>query len=732
MHVKRSFISIAAFSFMVLSAFSTVLVVKPIDRRGNDIAVEFYAPDRGILDSITFHIPESWGRDCLEDVKVNVIGRGYVPVMQLSEQSIGRQGSLSPRINVGDGEVITSLDNGCFKIKLTHLDIRPDNGADIRLLLKGVKNVGEVLTATWSMSTPVIPDSLQGELYKVHDANKRYSVTSRYEKFRPVSRKHYDATTLGLKGDGVSDNTDALNAAIHRLNAEGGGIIDFKDGIYNLRTVRLLSHVWLHVCESATLRAIPGLDEHEPTWFADYNHEAGFGSFDESVYDSFGCYMVKQDVGHSFFRNAMFYAMRQEDIRIFGSGRITGDGIIDSGNGVMKQRDGYRADKMMAFKLCKDIEVGGEDCPSDMWYDEALDSPAYLDAAGNLEVKSVEKMLDVDQGGHFVILATGCDGVRIHDINCCRLSINRARDMFDLMACNDVEVFNIYCRHCGDDIVKLGSDCSLGFTRPCGNISVRNIVGDTNCNLFQIGSETADDITDVWVDNIYVLGANKAGFSISSNDGGTVARVRLNSGKTGPLHHRSIMKRTRTPIFLSISNRGRVIGADVGRYVYQENGKIRNELLVKNVNIGRVEDIDLRHFDSSEIYAGSDGSKDRWRPYDGRQSESTPIIAGFKLPDNDKVEGGLDFTLPDGRSTGYIENVTLVDINFTAKGGHPAEHSLLKCPEIGLGHFNIRDLKIQPSYGLWARHVRNLCLEDVSFNVEMPDGRPAVIFDDVR
>lgn len=60
---------------------------------------------------------------------------------------------------------------------------------------------------------------------------------------------------------------------------------------------------------------------------------------------------------------------------------------------------------------------------------------------------------------------------------------------------------------------------------------VRNIVGDTNCNLFQIGSETADDIQDLYVDNIYVLGANKAGFSISTNDGGHIKNVYLNSGK---------------------------------------------------------------------------------------------------------------------------------------------------------------------------------------------------------
>ena len=714
-----------------LAANSTTLVVSPHDSNGEMTALDFYAPDRGILDSISFYIPESWGASCLDDVTVNVIGRGDVAVEALSEQSIGRQGSLSPRRIVGEGKLVRKSRKGYYEISLYDLDLRPDNGVDVRFLLKGVRSHSQPVKAVWSMSTPVLPDSVQGELYKVHDPSQRKSVQSEFVGFKTVSRKHYDARSLCLKGDGDSDDTDALNEAIRRLNGAGGGIIDFTDGTFCLRTVHLLSHVWLHVGKEAVLKAIPGLDEHEQTWFADYNHEAGFGSFDESVYDPFGCYMVKQDVGHSFFRNAMFYAMRQEDIRIYGSGRITGDGVIDSGNGVMRQPDGLRADKMMSFKLCKDIEVGGENCPADMWYDEVADGPVYLDADGNMEHKSVENMLDVDQGGHFVILATGCDGVNVHDVNCCRLSLNRARDMFDFMACNDVYVSNIYCRRCGDDIVKLGSDCSLGYTRPARNTFVRNIVGDTNCNLFQIGSETADDITDVWVDNIYVLGTNKAGFSISSNDGGTVARVSLNSGKTGPLHHRSVMKRTRTPLFLSISNRGRVIGGEVGRYVYHENGTTRNELLVKNVNFGRVQDIDLRHFDSSEIYAGSDGSNDRWRPYDGSQPESTPIIAGFKLPDNDQVEGGLDFSLPDGRTVGYIENVRLEDISFTAKGGHPAEDALLKCPEIGVGHFNIRDLAVQPSYGLWARHVKNLQLEDVSFSVEKPDGRPEIILDDV-
>ena len=39
-----------------------------------------------------------------------------------------------------------------------------------------------------------------------------------------------------------------------------------------------------------------------------------------------------------------------------------------------------------------------------------------------------------------------------------------------------------------------------------GNTDAWFIIGDTNCNLFQIGSETADDIQDLYIDNIYVLG----------------------------------------------------------------------------------------------------------------------------------------------------------------------------------------------------------------------------------
>ena len=73
----------------------------------------------------------------------------------------------------------------------------------------------------------------------------------------------------------------------------------------------------------------------------------------------------------------------------------------------------------------------------------------------------------------------------------------------------------------------------------------------------------------------------------------------------------------------------------------------------------------------------------------------------------------------------------LDDVHITVKGGHTVKDRDAKCPEIGVGHFNIRDFGLQPSYGLWARHVDGFHLHDVTLDAELPDAREAIILDDV-
>ena len=540
-----------------------------------------------------------------------------------------------------------------------------------------------------------------------------------------------DVRRFGVTGEGDQDNTEKINEAITYLGSIGGGILLFPKGIYPVRTVHLKSDVWLYLEKEATIRATKGTDAPETTWFSDRKYRSGLSPNDTGPYAEPENWLTKQDVGHHFFRNAMFSGERIDNVKILGNGRITGDGALVNGDNVMKNAPDNRGDKMFSFKLCTNIEIGGMHSSEDLWYDPATDEPYYIRKDGSKNV-DIRNMLQIDRPGHFALLATGTDNLNIHDTYFGKAATTNVRDICDFMGCNNVSATNIYCRVASDDIIKPGSDCSLGYTRPARHYMIRNIIGDTNCNLFQIGSETADDIMDVHVDNIYVLGANKAGFSISTNDGAHIRDVHLNCGHTGPLRERSKMNRTYTPFFISISNRGRILGAEVGKYAFTDQGEKHNELLARNINIGEVENIILNGVDVSDVYAGSSyGNKERWKPYDGSQRRATAIVAGYRLPSSEEVEGGLNFTLPNGKHTGYIHNISFNDVRIIVKGGNSLSDTAAAPPELRLGQYNASNLKLEPSYGVWARHVMDVKLSNCSFNYEKRDSRYAVFLEDV-
>lgn len=781
----------------------------------SDLVLYFTAGQRTPNTTVKIYIPP--GIEVTGDnTTVNVIGRGDVKLNDLATQSIGRVGPAYPYHKVGNFAVSKAAD-GTSLLLFKHLDFRPANGADLKIVISHVKlnKTGKyIFKATYTTSKPEVltspgidqetatltVTSAISDFERIADRSLQYIESpDTYTKtsFRWAATKITPAIQLmqsadmgktwvrskatvnpakamatisglapnklylfrlsvkegehkGLSNtvsfysgkmdvknycavaDGQTDNTAEINAAINYLYKLGGGTLFFGKGTYNVRTVHLKSNVWLYVSKDAVIKAIKGADAPETTWFSDRKYRSGLSPTDAGPYADPENYMTKQDVGHHYFRNTMFFGERLDNVKIIGNGLITGNGNLVTGDRVMNNPPDNRADKMFTLKLCTNLEIGGLYRSDDLWYDSTRDEPYYIRKDGAKDF-ATDNMLHIDRAGHFVLLATGTDNINVHDTYFAKYNQSNVRDIYDFMECNNVTVTNIYSKVSSDDIVKPGSDCSLGFTRPARNYKVRNIIGDTNCNLFQIGSETADDIMDVHVDNIYVLGANKAGFSISTNDGAHIKDIHLNCGHTGTLHSRSKMYRTFSPFFISISNRGRILGATVARYKFDENGVKHDELLNTNVNIGIVENIIINGIDIFEVYAGSSyGDRNtRWKAYDGSQRRATPIVAGYKLPDSEVVEGGLNFKLPNGNHTGYIQNIVFNDVNVLVKGGNPLSDISAIPPELGVGQYNVSNLKTQPSYGLWARHVKGLTVKQSSFNYEKPDGRYAIFLDDV-
>ena len=504
--------------------------------------------------------------------------------------------------------------------------------------------------------------------------------------------------TLRSQTDGA-DRAPEINAAIRKLCGQGGGTLRLEGGLFLSTTIRLASHVSLYVAGDAELRALPGCDDEEEREYSPLAFMVDQSQTSQSPYLEPDNFMTKQDFGHSYFHNALLVGDGVEDVKITGPGRINGDGALTKLNTVMDHPLGQRADKLISLKQCRWVEIGGISVGKDLWYSETdapnEDEPFYLDASGGNDGQGISNMLHLAEGGHFALLCTGCEDVYVHDLYAEKG--DQVRDILDFMESSHVRCENIYAQG-ADDVIKLGSDCALVRPLPCRDIRIRNIIGDTACNLFQIGSETAGDIEDIWVDNLYVLGSDKVGFSISCNDGGAVRNVFLNCRGTHP--RRSVMKRCRCPFFLSITGRGRTVGARDGG---------------KNIPLGHIENVVLKGVDVSDCYAGSMAKRPgptRWQPFTD-QPRTPSLIVG--CPGRD------------------IKNITLEDIHVLSKGGNPPEDGRNTPPELLPGQFNLRHMagddraSLIPAHGLYARHVNNLRLIDCIFTTEMPDGREDVV-----
>ena len=147
-------------------------------------------------------------------------------------------------------------------------------------------------------------------------------------------------------------------------------------GIYATGSIHLKSDVTLALDAGAVLKALP--DAMDP-WESNPNDR---GLMDSAYYHWDASLLVAKDL---------------ENVKIYGPGTLDGSALTRSSN-VPKGR----GDKGIALKRCKNVEI---------------------------------RNLNIYKGGHYAILATGCDGLLVDNVD-----IRTDRDGLNLSQCRNVTV----------------------------------------------------------------------------------------------------------------------------------------------------------------------------------------------------------------------------------------------------------------------------------------------------
>jgi polygalacturonase len=348
---------------------------------------------------------------------------------------------------------------------------------------------------------------------------------------------------------------------------------------------------------------------------------------------------------------------------------ITGNGTINGGGLV-------RTDKILD-QMCG-FGPGGKPHPS------ATNLPPVRLGNKAIALKLCRNVLIRDvtilHGGHFAILVTGCDNLTVDNV-----TMDTDRDGIDIDCCRNTMVSNCRINSPNDDGLCPKSSFALGTNVITENLTIVNcqVSGFKEGTLLdgtmqpsesknQTGRIKFGTEASGGFRNCTVANCtfrNCRGLALEEVDGGIMENITINN--------LTMMDVAQYPIYITTGNRNRTPGVTT-------NSRMRN-IFISNV-----------------IATGID-------PMSGIQ------ITG--LPEQP------------------VENVRLENIRLEFKGGGTSADAARNPPEFS----SVRErypepnrVGVMPAYGVFARHVRNLELADISVSFVTNDFRPAAMFADVQ
>ena len=304
----------------------------------------------------------------------------------------------------------------------------------------------------------------------------------------------HQASSFGVKSDGVTLNTRSIQAAIDYISSHGGGVLELSVGRYLTGSIFLKDNVELRLLEGAVL----------------------VGSTNPYDYD-----MVDGNYG-------LLMAKGQKNISVKGKGVIDGRGFDCALNFLNQVHLGFLDDttkydrvtkrpKLIYFRECEDVVIEGINLRNSAEWTLVTDQCENLTISGILmDSKNYwnNDGLDIVDCRHVLIKDSFIDA---SDDAICFKSHSAAH------LCEDIEVRNCVARSSASAI-KFGTVSKGGFK----NIRlINNKVFDTHRSAITIQSVDGGEIENILVDGLEAVNTSNAIYLRTG--------IRWNNGKMGYL-----------------------------------------------------------------------------------------------------------------------------------------------------------------------------------------------------
>ena len=273
-----------------------------------------------------------------------------------------------------------------------------------------------------------------------------------------------------------------------------------------------------------------------------------------------------------------------------------------------------------------------------------------------------------------------CRGVQIHAVRV-DTAVNANNDAFDIDSCQNVAISDCHVR-CGDDAIALKTNT----TAPCRNITVNNCVFSTRWAAFRFGPEAKGNFENIAVSNCVIHDTFGCGIKLQMNEGAKMKDIVFDN---------LVMENVTGPISLRLANWvGGII--ERGGNENQPIGTFQN-VMFSNIRARIARTADPERFGQGDPYPG--------------EEKSCISITG--LPGHP------------------IEGITLSNLHITFPGGGGGEEAARRdVPDLRDTYPEYFMFGVLPAYGLYAHHVRGLTLQNIRFELDSADLRPAVVCDD--